>query len=194
MNKLNESVSDRLERSTLRLRDDECWMWTGSRNAQGYGQFSHRDGKFFVHRLAYVLHYGPYESRVEGRRICVCHKCDNRCCVNPAHLFLGTQSDNMKDCVRKGRISPLIKQNIERGRVNENARAARRAVREASIVAGVPIVAVDSFGKKRDEFGRYSDGSTRLADRSRDAFGRMVRSGQDLPARKRDSRGYFIKS
>lgn len=74
-----------------------CWCWTGMKNKTGYGQVK-RDGRFiFAHRYSYWLHKGEIGS------LFVLHKCDNRVCVNPDHLFLGTQKDNQEDMKRKGR-------------------------------------------------------------------------------------------
>lgn len=82
---------------------DQCWNWPNSHNPQtGYGQLSHwKDGKrtlHTAHRESYKAFSGPI---TDG--LMVLHKCDNRSCFNPAHLFLGTQADNMQDMLRKGR-------------------------------------------------------------------------------------------
>ena len=76
-----------------------CWLWTGGCNRPGgYGRF--RVGKKMVvaHRVAWELAYGPIP---EGKR--VLHHCDTPPCENPAHLWLGTQADNLQDCRDKGR-------------------------------------------------------------------------------------------
>ena len=77
-----------------------CWNWTASKDTHGYGHLRHKGRIKLAHRLSYELHFGPIP---EGMQIC--HKCDNRICLNPDHLFLGTWRDNMLDKLAKGRQS-----------------------------------------------------------------------------------------
>jgi hypothetical protein len=75
-----------------------CWLWMSHCDAKGYGQTAHEGKSIKAHRLSYLLHRGPIPSGFH-----VLHSCDTRSCVNPAHLFVGTHQDNMRDMVSKGR-------------------------------------------------------------------------------------------
>lgn len=80
-------------------KTDSCWIWTGSRRGRGYGGFLYRGKVAQAHRVSYELFVGPTKPDLQ-----VCHSCDNPPCVNPAHLFLGTKTDNMRDASKKGRL------------------------------------------------------------------------------------------
>jgi hypothetical protein len=75
-----------------------CWTWKASATRRGYGQFPIGRRKYGSHRIAWQLTHGPVP-----KGLCVCHTYDVRTCVNPAHLWLGTHSENMTDMWQKGR-------------------------------------------------------------------------------------------
>ena len=77
-----------------------CWLWTAGKNHSGYGYFRLNGHKVRAHIVAYELANGP---RLPMKELCVCHTCDNPACVNPAHLRLGTQGDNMREKAMRGR-------------------------------------------------------------------------------------------
>lgn len=87
----------RLEAKTVRDANG-CWLWTGWKTHQGYGNICVRGKNTPVHRLSYLIHKGEI-----GRRLYVCHTCDVRACWNPDHLWLGTHRQNGEDMARKKR-------------------------------------------------------------------------------------------
>jgi len=78
---------------------DECWEWTGGTTRTGYGRFKAHQGQMITSRFALERAVGKPESP----DLIACHTCDNPPCCNPAHLFWGTQAENCKDAMRKGR-------------------------------------------------------------------------------------------
>lgn len=92
------TIKDRFESFVEISTSAECITWPASRGTRGYGQFVYQNKTRKAHRVSYEIHVGPIPQGMVVR-----HKCDNPPCVNPAHLEIGTQSDNVSDAVERGR-------------------------------------------------------------------------------------------
>jgi len=97
---MNEADRLRFWSKVLCASPDECWLWQAGCFERGYGMFTLKPRTCHAHRVAWILTNGVIPDDLY-----VCHRCDNRPCCNPAHLFLGTAADNNRDCQEKGRVS-----------------------------------------------------------------------------------------
>ncbi len=106
-------------------KTDGCWNWIASGRGYGYGAFKFQGRVQDAHRVSWIIHFGeiPLDKYV-------CHKCDNRSCVNPDHLFLGSQKDNIKDAISKGRFVFQTKTQFKKGRVPLNRKLTQEKVDE----------------------------------------------------------------
>lgn len=124
---------------------DECWGWAGPKHPDGYGYLG-------IKRRSEGLHYNVYAHRLSWERtygaipdgLFVCHRCDNPECTNPAHLFLGTNADNMRDCSLKGRQNGTAK--ARPGEKNANAKLTSDQVRFIRSSAERNCVLTEKYG------------------------------------------------
>lgn len=94
-------------------KTEGCWNWTGRVHTSGYGDVCHLARHFRSHRMSFFLTHGRWPSP----NLCVLHKCDNRLCVNPAHLYEGTKKQNSRDALERGRHWPAKVAHCARGHV-----------------------------------------------------------------------------
>ena len=118
------SVAWRFWEKIAKGQENNCWKWTAAKHTNGYGKMGGggKHGKtLLAHHVSYELHYGAIPNGMF-----VCHSCDNRLCVNPAHLWLGTASDNVSDMMEKDRWRGYDK----RGERNPSAKLTAAQVNE----------------------------------------------------------------
>ena len=113
-----------------RLHPEMCWPWLGAGKGNGYGHTSRGP----AHRVSYELFVGPVPDGMD-----VCHKCDNRCCVNPDHLFLGTRAENVADMVAKGRGAGGKRKHLREDHIQEIIRRLEAGVPQAEIARAMNV-------------------------------------------------------
>jgi len=114
---MKRTLEERFWEKVDKKGPDDCWEWTAGKLSRGYGRIKINGKEQYAHRVSWELANGPIPDGM-----CVLHRCDNPSCVNPAHLFLGTQGDNVYDMHQKGRAPDL------RGERNGRARISREDV------------------------------------------------------------------
>ena len=97
-----KNIIERFNKFVQPIPFSGCWIWMGSIHPEGYGRFGVGNITLGAHRVSYRLHRG------EIGNMSVCHSCDVPSCVNPDHLFLGTNLDNIKDKQEKGRAAKKL--------------------------------------------------------------------------------------
>jgi hypothetical protein len=132
-----------------------CWLWLRSRDKDGYGSLRADGRTRRAHREAYMAYMGPIPDGAH-----VLHKCDTPACVNPDHLFLGTQRDNLRDCVVKGRHGNLVKTHCPQGHPyagNNLYICPTRGIRQCRLCRN------ERFKKHRESLKRQPDYAIRVA-------------------------------
>lgn len=115
----SQDALSRFSEKVMPVPESGCWIWIASLRSDGYGMFSlgeRQRAPVAAHRISYEMHRGSIPPGAF-----VCHRCDTRCCVNPGHLFLGTNVTNMRDMVAKQRST--------RGSRHPNAKLSERDIR-----------------------------------------------------------------
>ena len=98
----DESIRNKIKNG-IKIDSNNCWIWQGAKHLQGYGNIAYRGKPLLVHRISWMIFKGEIPQGMK-----VCHKCDVTSCCNPEHLFLGSQKDNVKDGIDKGRYANRV--------------------------------------------------------------------------------------
>jgi hypothetical protein len=122
-----------------------CWLWTGFCDKDGYGRLAARGGTVFAHRAMWQFRNGPMPPDLFA-----CHSCDTPCCVNPDHIWPGTQQENVQDCHAKGRARPKARKPRHLHTAHVTVADAERAARDLSVSAAEALKLLRRAYKRRD--------------------------------------------
>lgn len=128
------------EARTNKIDAEGCWEWTGYKNRGGYGVMRLGEKVGLAHRYAYERFVGAIPDTGNPHDNCILHKCDNPACVNPSHLFLGSQADNVVDMHSKGRAAQLV------GEQTGNSKLSERIVKTIRGSKAPSSVLAEKFG------------------------------------------------
>jgi HNH endonuclease len=148
-----KTVKERFNSKWIIQPNSDCWIWTSSLDGSGgYGKFWFKTKKEYAHRVAWLLYHG---SIPENK--CVLHYCDTPACVNPGHLFLGTQRDNAQDRESKGRMRHV------NGEANGKTRITDAEIREIRASNETQSVLARRFGTRQQYISDIQRNKVRLA-------------------------------
>jgi hypothetical protein len=149
-----------IERSIVRVPWSGCWLWERAQQKRGYGVVCIRGKIELAHRFSYIVYKGPINENLK-----ILHRCDVPLCVNPDHLFAGTDRDNLVDAYLKGRKGKLSTSDIKQIKLfRKNGHSLRALAR----LFGVTFKAI-SYWDNHDREARYAAGELQLAHKFKEA-------------------------
>lgn len=112
---MKQTTLERFNSKYIKNVYTECWEWNAYKDRDGYGVFQLNQYPIQAHRASWLLNKGDIPLKT-----LVCHTCDNPSCVNPKHLFLGNNSDNMQDMLQKGRDNFAVGEQVGTSKLTEH--------------------------------------------------------------------------
>ena len=146
-----KTTLDRFEEKFIPEALSGCWLWSAAQHQFGYGHFLYNKKVHVAHRVSYELYVGKIPDGM-----CVLHRCDVPECVNPAHLFLGTTQDNIKDKCKKGRQRGLARP----GNKNPAAKLSLEQVNAIRADNGIYQIIADKYCVSRSAIKKIKTGKT----------------------------------
>ena len=136
------TLEDRFWSRVRKASLNECWGWKGTVMRNGYGSFKFHQQHWLAHRASWFIHNGKIPEGEFKGTMCVLHRCDNRQCANPEHLFIGTAKMNTDDMIRKGRM--II--GNHRGTSNGNCTLNEEKIRAMRILGAIKVMTQKRIG------------------------------------------------